>query len=59
MSAYEFSRRSPSVDMLCRILSVAGFEVHMRLATPDTHGPSLAAEGLLPAEQIAQQRERE
>ena len=60
MSAYESGRRSPSVDTLCRILSAAGFEVRMRLATPDTHGPSLAvAEGLLPAEQVAQQRERE
>lgn len=60
MSAYESGRRSPSVDTLCRILGAAGFEVRMRLATPDTHGPSLAvAEALLPAEQVAQQHERE
>ncbi len=60
MSAYESGRRSPSVDTLCRILNAAGFEVRMRLATPDTHGPSRAiAEVLLPAEQVAQHRERE
>lgn len=60
MSAYESGRRSPSVDTLCRILGAAGCEVRMRLAPPDTHTPSLAiAETLLPAEQLASQRERE
>ncbi len=57
VSAYESGRRSPSVDTLCRLLDAAGFEVRMRLATPDTHGPSLAvAETLLPAEQLERHR---
>jgi transcriptional regulator with XRE-family HTH domain len=60
MSAYESGRRSPSVDTLCRILSAAGFEVRMRLASPDTHVPTLTiAQTLLPAEQLGRQRERE
>jgi transcriptional regulator with XRE-family HTH domain len=60
VSAYESGRRSPSVDTLCRLLAAAGFEVRMRLAAPDTHAPTLAiAEAQLPAEQLADQRERE
>ena len=60
MSAYESGRRSPSVDTLCRILGAAGFEVRMRLTSPDTHVTSLAiAETLLPAEQVENHRERE
>ena len=37
ISAYESGRRSPSVDTLSRILAAAGFELRMRLETPDTH----------------------
>jgi hypothetical protein len=60
VSAYETGRRSPSVDTLCRILAAAGLEMRMRLATPDTHVPSLAAaEGLLAAEQLERHREHE
>ena len=60
ISAYESGRRSPSVDTLCRILTAAGFEVRMRLAQPDTHTAALtAAEALLPAEQLAEQRNRD
>ena len=60
VSAYESGRRSPSVDTLCRILGAAGFEVRMRLAPPDTHGPSQElAERLVPAEQVARHDERE
>lgn len=52
ISAYESGRRSPSVDTLCRILGAAGFEVRMRLSTPDTHDASRrSAERLLPAVQ--------
>lgn len=52
VSAYESGRRSPSVDTLCRILDAAGFEVRMRLSTPDTHDSSRrSAERLLPAAQ--------
>lgn len=40
VSAYESARRSPSVDTLCRLLGAAGYEVRMRLAPADTHGPS-------------------
>jgi transcriptional regulator with XRE-family HTH domain len=60
VSAYESGRRSPSVDTLVRILAATGLELRMRLAPPDTHTSSLgAAEALLPAEQLAGQRERE
>ena len=60
VSAYESGRRSPSVDTLCRILGAAGFEVRMRLAPPDTHGPSQdVAETIVPAEQVARHDERE
>ena len=60
MSAYESGRRSPSVDTLCRILGAAGFEVRMRLSSPDTHEPALAlAEKLLPPDQLATHRDRE
>ncbi len=60
VSAYESGRRSPSVDTLVRILAATGFELRMRLAPPDTHTSSLTtAEALLPAEQLAGQRERE
>ena len=60
MSAYESGRRSPSVDTLCRILGAAGFEVRMRLSSPDTHEPALAlAEKLLPPDQLAAHRDRE
>jgi hypothetical protein len=60
VSAYESGRRSPSVDTLVRILAAAGLELRMRLASPDTHTSSLAAaEALLPAEQLAGQREPE
>lgn len=60
VSAYESGRRSPSVDTLCRILTAAGFEVRMRLAPPDTHTAALAAaEALVPAEQLAEQRARD
>jgi transcriptional regulator with XRE-family HTH domain len=60
ISAYESGRRSPSVDTLCRILAAAGVELRMRLAPPDTHTAALAAaEALLPAEQLADQRERD
>ncbi len=60
VSAYESGRRSPSVDTLCRILAVAGFEVRMRLTPPDTHVAALkVAEALLPAEQLAEQRVRD
>lgn len=60
VSAYESGRRSPSVDTLCRLLAAAGFEVRMRLAPPDTHTPALAAaETHLPAEQLADHRDRE
>ena len=60
MSAYESGRRSPSVDTLCRILGAAGFEVRMRLSTPDTHERSLAnVEKHLPTEQVAAQRNDE
>jgi transcriptional regulator with XRE-family HTH domain len=60
VSAYESGRRSPSVDTLCRLLAAAGFEVRMRLAPPDTHTFALAAaEARLPAEQLADHRERE
>lgn len=60
ISAYESGRRSPSVDTLVRILAATGLELRMRLAPPDTHASALAAaEALLPAEQLAGQRERE
>lgn len=60
VSAYESGRRSPSVDTLCRILGAAGLELRMRLAAPDTHTSALAAaKALLPAEQLADHRERE
>ncbi len=60
VSAYESGRRSPSVDTLCRILAAAGFEVRMRLAPPDTHTTALAAaEALVPAQQLAEQRSRD
>jgi len=60
VSAYESGRRSPSVDTLCRLLGAAGYEVRMRLAPPDTHGPSLAAaEALLSSDQLGVRRERE
>lgn len=60
VSAYESGRRSPSVDTLVRILAATGLELRMRLAPPDTHTSALAAaEALLPAEQLARQRERE
>jgi transcriptional regulator with XRE-family HTH domain len=60
VSAYESGRRSPSVDTLCRVLAAAGVELRMRLAAPDTHTAALiAAEALLPAEQLADQRERD
>lgn len=60
VSAYESGRRSPSVDTLCRLLAAAGFEVRMQLASPDTHGPSLAAsEALLSPEQLARHRASE
>jgi hypothetical protein len=42
------------------VLGAAGFEVRMRLATPVTHDPSrTVAELLLPADQVAQQGDRE
>ena len=60
ISAYESGRRSPSVDTLCRILEAAGFEVRMRLASPDTHEPArVLSETLIPPDQIAARRERE
>ena len=60
ISAYESGRRSPSVDTLCRILAAAGFEVRMRMVTPDTHDPTRrAAESLLPGAQVAVHDERE
>jgi transcriptional regulator with XRE-family HTH domain len=60
VSAYESGRRSPSVDTLVRILTATGLELRMRLAPPDTHTSALAtAEALLPAEQLASQRQRE
>lgn len=60
ISAYESGRRSPSVDTLVRILAATGFELRIRLAPPDTHAAALAAaEALLPAEQLAEQRERQ
>jgi len=60
VSAYESGRRSPSVDTLVRILAATGLELRMRLAPPDSHAPALAAaEALLPAEQVARERERQ
>jgi transcriptional regulator with XRE-family HTH domain len=60
MSAYESGRRSPSVDTLCRIVGAAGFEVRMRLSSPDTHEPALAlTEKLLPPDQLTAHRGRE
>lgn len=37
VSAYESGRRSPSVDTLTRLLDAAGFELRMRITSPDTH----------------------
>ena len=53
ISAYESGRRSPSVDTLCRVLAAAGFEVRMRLASPDTHEAArVRGEASLPAEMV-------
>ena len=52
----------PSVETLSRILEVAGFELRMRLATPDTHDEARRyAESLLGAGEVAAftKRERE
>jgi len=60
VSAYESGKRSPSVDTLCRLLAAAGFEVRMRLASPDGHEGALErARELLPADQVAAHQERE
>lgn len=60
VSAYESGKRSPSVDTLCRLLAAAGFEVRMRLATPDGHAAALdRALELLPADQVDAHKERE
>jgi len=53
ISAYESGRRSPSVDTLARILDAAGFELRMRMASPDTHEMARQrAEALLPREAL-------
>jgi transcriptional regulator with XRE-family HTH domain len=60
MSAYESGRRAPSVDTLCRILGAVGFEVRMRLSSPDTHEPAMAlAKKHLPPDQLTAHRGRE
>ena len=60
ISAYESGRRSPSVETLCRVLAAAGFEVRMRLTSPDTHDAMRAtAEALLPADELRAFKERE
>lgn len=54
ISAYESGQRSPSVETLSRILAAAGFELRMRMATPDQHDLARAqAEALLPPEDVA------
>lgn len=53
VSAYESGRRSPSVETLTRLLTAAGFELRMRLATPDTHDAARrGAEQLLGSAQV-------
>ncbi len=60
ISAYESGRRSPSVETLCRILDAAGFELRMRLATPDTHEDARRrAEDLLGSDEVAAFTKRE
>ena len=54
ISAYESGRRSPSVDTLSRVLAAAGFELRVRLASPDTHDSTRRqAESMLPREAVA------
>lgn len=53
ISAYESGRRSPSVQTLSRVLAAAGFELRMRLASPDSHEAALKiAESLLPPAEL-------
>jgi transcriptional regulator with XRE-family HTH domain len=60
ISAYESGRRSPSVETLCRILASAGFDLRMRLATPDTHEDARRrAEDLLSSDTVAAFTKRE
>ena len=54
ISAYESGRRSPSVDTLSRLLAAAGFELRLRMTTPDTHDVSrVAAEKTMDRKQLA------
>ena len=53
ISAYESGRRSPSVDTLLRIVAAAGYEVRMRLDSPDTHVPALRRYEAAHPEQVA------